>query len=226
MRWWLPQETANLQGSARWAEGACVCICVRACLCACVCLCPCLCAASAPGRPSGAPADGGFTTFNMGVSRLPRTGRFHEPGLQVAHLLSAPFIGWTSDTAREAGKCGPARPGRRGTRSCAQLRAPGGGVLGRNTGLGHADLGLVPHLATCCRVTWDKVLILIQSPGFASNNGELGGGNNTYRSDVCVVFILVRNILSAQEMVAHVLTIKRWGLGGSSFSHSFLDLFI
>lgn len=58
------------------------------------------------------------------------------------------------------------------------------------------------------------VLILIQSPGFASHNGALGGGSDTYRSSVCVGFISVHNLLGAQEMVAHVLTIKRWGLGG------------
>lgn len=55
------------------------------------------------------------------------------------------------------------------------------------------------------------VLILIQSPGFASHNGALGGGSDTYRSSVCVGFISVHNLLGAQEMVAHVLTIKRWG---------------
>lgn len=63
----------------RWAEGTCARVRVRACVCV---------YASAPGRPSGAPADGGFTTSNMGVSGLPRSGWF-----QVTHLMSVPIHG-------------------------------------------------------------------------------------------------------------------------------------
>lgn len=107
-----------------------------------VCTRACVCVVSAPGRPSGALADGSSATLNMGVSRLPRSGKLPEPPGRLLPSLGGPqtLQERQEDVVQsglEEGVCGFVP-------SCGLL----GVALQRNPGLGHAGLGSVPQSAS------------------------------------------------------------------------------